>query len=98
MKAWIVFCGDEYCGLFHADTEGQAKLRMMYCYGGDDYLQYRARRLPGLDGKPITYQNAKDAGFEYSDGDSSRLLSELEFINDCQCHICVPRISHRSVS
>jgi len=88
MKAWIVFYADEYCALFHAETRGKAKLRMIENYGDNDFLAYRAKRLPGLDDKPITYQNAKDAGFEYTQDDSEILAPESEFINDCRCDIC----------
>lgn len=74
----------------HAETRGKAILRAMRNVNDSEaYTDFRARRLPGLDGKPITYQNAKAAGFEYWDGDNSEtLLSEDEFINDCDCEIC----------
>jgi hypothetical protein len=94
MKGWIVWWGDDICTLVHADTRGKAKLLGMSILDGDDFLFARALRAPGLDDKPITYQNAKDAGFQYSDGGYSEdgdgdghLLPEL-FTNDCHCDIC----------
>ena len=96
MKAWIVSdFGDEWCSLFHADTAGRAKLRGLEEYNLDDFTTMRAKRLLGLDNKPITYQNAKDAGFQFSDGGyledgngDGNLLPEL-FSNDCRCDICM---------
>jgi hypothetical protein len=63
MKAWIVYCGDEWNELTHANTAGKAKVAIMKSIGFDNYIYLGAKRLPGLDDKPITYQNAKDAGF-----------------------------------
>jgi hypothetical protein len=95
MKAWIVDDGGDCCTLVHAETIGKAKLKGQSALNVDyyDYLYVRAKRIPGLDDKPITYQNAKDAGFQYIDlygGDSDEdgyLKPEL-FFNDCYCEIC----------
>jgi hypothetical protein len=72
----------------HADTEGKAKAAAMgYVDDFSDFVDYRARRFPELDGKPFTYQNCKDAGFEYFD-ESGVSLPEKWFVNDCRCKIC----------
>ena len=95
MKAWIVSAtSEEWCSLFHANTSGKAKLRGLEEYNLSDFTEMRARRLPGLDDKPITYQNAKDAGFQYGDGgysedgDGDGHLLPSFFSNDCRCEIC----------
>jgi hypothetical protein len=95
MKAWIVFdTSEEWFSLFHAYTAGKAKLRGLEEYNLDSFTEMRARRIPGLDDKPITYQNAKDAGFEYTnggyteDGDEHGWLLPEFFINNCRCKIC----------
>jgi hypothetical protein len=95
MKAWIVSAtSDEWVSLFHADTAGRAKLRGLEEYNLDDFCEMRAKRFPGMDDKPFTYQACKDAGFQYGtggyseDGDGDgHLLPEL-FNNDCRCSIC----------
>lgn len=90
MKAWVVSYDHEFCSLFHAETSGKAKMLLMGEYGRDgDFVDYRARRLPGLDDRPITYENAKAAGFEYQDESGDTIpLEELIFTNDCHCDIC----------
>ena len=88
MKCYIVNTGDEWCSLVHAQTRGQAIQRIReWVDPGDSFLDFSARRLPGLDDKPITYQNAKEAGFEYEHGYGVG-YSENEFINDCHCELC----------
>jgi hypothetical protein len=87
MKAWIVYdTSEEWVSLFHADTSGKAKLRGLEEYNLDSFTDMRAKRLPELDNKPITYQNAKDAGFEYLDDGGK--LEAMYFFNDCRCEIC----------
>jgi hypothetical protein len=93
MKAWIVYYGDEWCTLVHADTRGKAKAQAINnVFEGDGFTEFSANRLPGLDDKPITYQNAKEAGFEYRDDWDGNPLKAAEFINDCRCDIC---LSHK---
>lgn len=96
MKAWVVWFGEINfgCVLVHAETIGKAKLAGKSLLDGDDYLEMHARRMKGLDNKPINYQNAKDAGFQYTDGGYSEdgdgdgyLLPEL-FHNYCHCENC----------
>ena len=94
MKGWIVWFGDDVCTLVHADTRGRAKLLGKGILGSDEFTEMRALRMKGLDDKPITYQNAKDDGFQYTNGGYSEdgdedgyLLPEL-FTNDCHCDIC----------
>jgi hypothetical protein len=88
MKAWIVSdFSYEWVGLFHADTAGQAKLRALEEYGIDcDYIDMRARRFPKLDDRPFTYEDCKDAGFEYTD--EGEPVNSETFRNDCPCDIC----------
>jgi hypothetical protein len=94
MKAWKVSdTSDEWVGLFHAETAGKAKLLAMEWYGYDDYLEMRARRFPEMDDREFTYQDCKDAGFQYWDtdgdeGDEDGYLLPQYFINDCPCDIC----------
>ena len=94
MKCWVVLAGcegdDEWCTLMHAESSGKAKVLTMRQIDGDDFLEFRARRVPGLDDRPINYENAKAAGFEYR-GDyysDDLLLPTEEFINDCPCEVC----------
>ncbi len=94
MKAWIVGC-EEWVMLVHAETRGKAKTTVMGITGGDyNFTDFSAKRIPGLDDKPITYQNAKEAGFQYTDLvgteeiDEDGYLLEKYFINDCRCDIC----------
>ena len=88
MKCYIVNTGDEWCSLVHAQTRGQAIQRIRkWVDPGESFLDFSARRCPGLDNRPITYQNAKDAGFEYGDGYGGR-LTENYFTNDCHCELC----------
>ena len=95
MKAWIVYYYDnEWCSLVHAETRGKACAYVRDCYDkGFDFLDFSAIRLPGLDDKPITFDNAADAGFFYQNPDTGILepteLHQREaFINDCNCKIC----------
>lgn len=89
MKAWTVSDrSEEWAGLFHAETEGKAKLKGMEEYGLDDFTEMRAKRIPGLDDKPITHQNALDAGFQYWDDENGDYLKPEDFQNDCRCDIC----------
>jgi len=93
MKAWIVFCGDEYCTLIHADTAGKAKRIMMGLYGDEtEFIDYRATRFPKMDDKKFTYEDCKEAGWEYLDGWDGGNLKKEDFINDCPCNICTPFI------
>jgi len=93
MKAWIVYYYDnEWCSLVHAETRGKACAYIRDCIntGLLDFIDFHAVRLPGLDDKSITYENAADAGFFYQDDFESGLRLEAEevFINDCNCKIC----------
>lgn len=91
MKAWKVFIPDEWCTLMHADTRGQAiEEARKWVNDFNEFTQFRAHRLPGLDGKPITWKNAFDAGFEYYDDNTGDTILEDQFINDCHCGICIP--------
>ena len=69
MKAWIVYYYDnEWCDLVHAETRGKACAYIRDVIDtGLDFIDFRAVRLPGLDNKPITYENAVEAGFHYLD-------------------------------
>lgn len=91
MKAWIVGeRGQMCCVLVHAKTAGKAKQIVANEF---DFIftDVRSIRLPGLDDKPITYDNAKDACFEYGeyDDDGNFIPCPPEtFENYCQCEIC----------
>ena len=93
MKAWIVYYYDEWCSLVHAETRGKACAYIRDRIDtGLDFTDFRAVRIPGLDDKPITYENAADVGFFYQDEFSSedwdRVCPEESFFNDCNCDIC----------
>jgi len=89
MKAWLVELPEEFCSLFHAETRGRAKLKIKECFGlSVDFIDICATRLPALDDIPITYENAKEAKFEYFDQDTGKKLAKEEFVNDCHCDIC----------
>ena len=92
MKAWIVYYYDEWCSLVHEQTRGKACASVRDCIDtGLDFIDFRAIRLPGLDDKPITYENAAAAGFfyqsEFSDFDNMG-DGAVAFVNDCSCGIC----------
>lgn len=88
MKAWVVSIPEDWCSLVHADTRGKAIVQVrQHISDYNEFTDFRAERLPGLDDKPITYQNAKDAGFEYID-EYGTGEPEDWFINDCYCGIC----------
>ena len=89
MKAWEFFpYNREWSTLVHAETRGQAIAKCQNMYEPLDFVDCRARRVPGLDDKPITFQNAKLAGFEYLDDWDGDSISPEQFVNDCQCEIC----------
>lgn len=92
MKAWVVFYGEQWCVLLHADTRGKAQaLAMGLDHGDNDFVRYRAIRLPGLDDKPITFDNAHEAGFHYYDDyDDGIPIEPEDFFNDCRCELCKP--------
>lgn len=96
MKGWIVSTKfGEYVLPLHAETRGQAKSRAIDWDLGEEFLTHScfpdisARRLPGIDGKRITYESLKAAGFEYTDesGEADQ-LAEAYFVNYCNCEIC----------
>ena len=94
MKAWKVSqSNDEWIALIHADTAGKAKLTAMEEYNLDNFTDMRAKRFPGMDNKKFTYQDCKDAGFQYTtdyseDSDGTGYLAPEYFTIDCPCNIC----------
>jgi hypothetical protein len=87
MKAWIVSdISERWVSLFHAETQGKAKLRALEEYNLDEFTDMRAIRMPKLDDKPFTYFNCLEAGFQYED--EGLYLTPDEFINDCPCEVC----------
>lgn len=103
MKAYLVTVGDEYCFLIHGETRSKAKYRAYRCdpagphnHGEWETLMFdfKLKRLPLLDNKPITYENAKVAGFEYeseeTDEHGDRLMAPAEEFpgSDCDCRVC----------
>ena len=88
MKAWKVFCMDEWMTLMHADTRGKAiQSARDNVDGGESFIDFRAIRVPGLDDKPFTWNNvdAEEVGYVDEDGNP---LQENEYFNDCRCSIC----------
>jgi len=93
MKAWMVSWGDPYdgCILIHAETRGKAMHLGQNELDCDVFIEMRAVRIKGLDDKPITYQNADDVGFHYTDpehGDEDGYMLPEHFTNYCECDIC----------
>lgn len=78
---WVVSIPGYCMTLVHASRESLAKVFGKWFFDCD-YTDVRATRLPGLDGKPITQENAREAGFQYEGDD------DPDFVNDCNCHIC----------
>ena len=84
-KAWIVYCGDEWVTLIHADTRGKAIANArQWIDNSADFIAFRATRFPEMDDRKFTYQDCKDAGFEYDRDDDGKPY----FWNDCSCDIC----------
>ena len=94
LKAYIAnFEGEEWAMLIHGETRGKAKSRFWRCnpMGTSEieaFKDIRLTRLPGQDNKPFTYENAKAAGFEYTEDDGSIPVWDGDFYNDCDCEIC----------
>lgn len=102
MKAYRVIVGDEYCFLIHGETRSKAKYRAYrcdpagpHCHGEWEMLMFdfKLKRLPLLDNKPITYENAKAAGFEYESDEydengNTLYLTADEFPSECDCELC----------
>ncbi len=86
-KAYIARVSEEWCSLVHGETPGEAKSRFQDEFDVD-FTTIGLKRIPGLDDKPITYENAKAAGFEYTDVDTEDLLGPDQFANYCPCEIC----------
>lgn len=87
MKAWFVFIPDEWGELVHAETRGKAKAFIMHEFDVEQYIDLQATRVKGLDGVPITCENAHKANFHYYDEDGL-LLTPDEFPKTCKCEIC----------
>ena len=95
MNAWVVSSRyEDYCVLVHSETRGKAKAAA--CWDIEcEFTEVNARRLPGQDDKPFTYENAKEAGFRYTDEDGvydhdqcESYLRPDEFTNYCTCDVC----------
>ena len=92
MKAWIgKYSGEEWVMLVHGETKGKAKANF-HAWNPDarqwnDFVEVRVRRIPALDNLPLTYDNARDAGFYYQDEDGTP-LHVIYWVNDCICEIC----------
>ena len=96
------FDGEEWFILIHGETRAKAKWNFIKWNpfsldAWDSWNLVRTKRLSECDDKPFTWQNAKDAGFEYttdeiSDGtdDPEHFIPEEFFPNDCNCSICQP--------
>jgi hypothetical protein len=84
----------DWCLLVHGETPGKAKsrfLRIDPCDGWDGgYTDIRLTRIPGLDNRPITFENAHTAGFHYAYEEEGEPDFDYEkaFSNECDCPIC----------
>jgi len=86
MKTWQVGpYHDEWVVIVHADTRGQARAKGATVDGGD-LIDMRAIRVPDLDGKLVTNETLRDAGFpETWEGEK---LDAYGYIIDCGCDVC----------
>ena len=85
------FAGEDWVSLVHGQTRGQAKARFLRTcpLPMDDchYEDVRLTRLPGCDGKPLTRENARAAGFTYTEDDNP-YPDWWEWDNSCDCEVC----------
>ena len=93
MKCWVVEdLHADWIMLVHGETVGKAKSNFMRWEPSGMFFEYtdlRANRISKWDDLPITHKNATAAGFQYRcDYDELGYEIEIEFINDCKCHIC----------
>ena len=87
MKAWKVICIYEWMTLMHADTRGKAINAARNNIYSDDFINFRALRVPALDDRPFTWENVDAAEVGYVDADDLP-LQKNEYFNDCPCPIC----------
>ena len=88
-KAYTASISDGWCALVHGETPGQAKMRFMGSTPEvDEFIAMRLQRIPGLDDKPFTYENAKAVAFEYWNPDTGEPAGPELFDNICFCEIC----------
>ena len=89
------FAGEDWVQLIHGQTRGQAKARFVRTcpLTADEgrFEDVRLRRLPGCDDKPLTQENAKAAGFEFTEEDGGPLPERWEWDNSCDCEVCKVR-------
>ena len=95
-KAWVAnFIFEDWVMLVHGENANKAKRNFWNWNpegnnGYADYTEIRVKRVPGLDNLPITFDNAKKAGFSYYDVDNmTEQLGANDFINDCDCDLCI---------
>jgi hypothetical protein len=85
--------GEDWCMPIHGETRGKAKVNFYkhapIILDRCDFLFIRLTRMPALDDKPFTPETMEEAGFHYTDEDGQQLSND-NFINDCQCRVCVP--------
>ena len=83
MKAWFVWCGDDWGDYVHGDTQAQAKSMFMMSWGGIEceWIYLRTIRSPRLDNRPITEENILEI---YNDDDY--YIDSWHPI--CECEIC----------
>ena len=94
-KAYIAkFRDEDWCFLVHGETPGKARARANRVTPGDSdrstFVDIGLTRLPGCDDRPLTAENAFEAGFRYGfDSDDSGDVGDPQYWNiDCDCPIC----------
>jgi len=87
------FQGEDWVTLIHGVSRSDARERFLTVHWGEgEWIDIRGERLEGLDDKPITFDNAKAAGFVYVsweyDEEGNQIEKPDQFINDCYCPVC----------
>jgi len=100
------FEDEEWCMLVHGETRGKAKARFLRLdpsgMADNSYWNsIRLRRLPGQDDKPFTYETTLAAGFQFAASEYDENGDGIDggpddFVNDCDCEICKPKLTQPS--
>jgi hypothetical protein len=92
--------GEPYTALIHGETRSKARWRAYRCDPSDpdDFKWFMQNtvltHMPLLDDKPITYENALAADFQYEDydqepdADGNRFITPEKFTTECDCPLC----------
>ena len=85
MKAWFVWCGDDWGDYVHGDTPAKAKSMFWRSWSGEcEWIDLRPIRCPRLDNIPITDKSIR----ELFDAKSAEYDDKYDWIPICKCKIC----------